>query len=400
MSRIYTDNFQVIKNEIEYLLNAIYSCNDKYDKLNLYSACELLIYVYWSYNKEGIDYYRKLNKYKSFILEQRNRIKQINSKYLADFLSKKDFHLDFCEQFLADIREIEYADLEYFLPAGLQYEEEEKYDIFKEFLEKYHPSTIELFDFLVNTGKIFYTSDLSNEDTTNSYDTSGINIFNIYGKDYYLFIKEQASSAIELSSLAHEFGHTVDYENILATNSKKDYSYYTFKSPFVETISSMFEMEFCEFCLDNHIETKYIKNNLQEYYLNIIDHLSELNLICHLPDSIFKCDKYKKVSKEKLYNTAKKSCELAVDFDNFCNPNELNYGYNIEYGYGRFLATYFSYLRKNNPSKYIDNFDNFLKFRNNYFPTDMYQRLGTSIEEMVDIVKEEINSKDVKIYLK
>ena len=33
----------------------------------------------------------------------------------ADFLSKKDFHIDFCERFVDDISEIEYIDLEHFL---------------------------------------------------------------------------------------------------------------------------------------------------------------------------------------------------------------------------------------------------------------------------------------------
>ena len=94
MTNIYTGDYQVLKNEINYLLDRIYNYNDKYDNLNLYSICELLIYEYWSYNDDGIDYYRRLNRCKSFISQQRNRIKQLNSKSLNDFISKKGVHLD------------------------------------------------------------------------------------------------------------------------------------------------------------------------------------------------------------------------------------------------------------------------------------------------------------------
>ena len=400
MSKIYTGDYTVIKNEIEYLLDMIYKSNDKYDSLNLYSSCELLIYEYWCHNPDGIDYYRKLNRFKSFIATQRNKINQLNSNSYNDFISKRDSYLDFSESFLNGVAEIDYIDLDYNLQRKIKFSQEDEYSIFLDFLMQYYSNYIELFSHLIKTKRIFYSQSLDEEDKSDLYDTSGISIFNSYNKDYYIFIKENLSSTSELSALAHEFGHIVDYENLLETNSKKDYSYYTFRSPFIETISSMFELDFCDFCLHNHFETKYINKILQDFYLNTIYHFNELNLLCRLENSILKSDKYRNVSKEKLYSIAKNSCELAVDYDDFCDPCELNHNYNIEYGYGRFLAIFFSYLRKNDSSRFSDSFKKFLILRNNYFPTDLCEQLGTTKEEMTKIFKDEINSKDVKIYIK
>ena len=401
MPSIYTDDFSDIRNRINYLLNAIYEDNDKYDKINLYCACELLICEYWRYNADGINYYRKLNKYKNFINKQKMQIKQLNAKFLQDFIDKKDFHLNFCEEFLNDFSELEYIDLGDYVPinGGMQIYEEDEYLIFKEFLTKYHPEFVEMFDYLIKTNKIFLTDNLNN-DIDVGYQSSGINIFNAFDMDYYIFIQEQPSVILQLSSLAHEFGHTIDYMNLIQTHSKKDYSYYTFKSSFIETISCMIEMEFCEYCLDNHLDTKFVKDNLQKFYINILHNINELNLICHLPNNVLKNDKYKKVSKEKLYKIAQDNCELAVDYDEFIEPSELNYNYDLQYGYGRALATYFSYLRKNKPSKYLEAFGNFTKIRHDYIQPNIFEQLQTTSSEMSKIVKEEINSKDVKIYIK
>ena len=400
MANIYNGNYEVMKQEIEYLLNSIHKSNDSYDKLNLYSACELLIYSYWSANPDGINYYRQLEHNKAFILEQRNRIKRLESNSLNDFLSKKEFHLDFCERFLKGVSEIEYSDLSSYKYGNTKIAPSDKYALFIEFLENYYPNYIELFNYLVNNGRIFKINSLEEAESNYSYDASGVSIYNPYSLEYYIFVKENKVSGIELASLAHEFGHVCDYENLIDNTSKKDYSYYTFKSPFIETISSMFELEFSDFCINNHLDINATKADLQDFYLNIIYHFSELNLICNLPDYILKSDKYKNISKEKLYKIASESCELAVDCDDFCEPQELNYNYNIEYGYGRFLATYFNYLRKNNPSKFSESFDRFLKIRNGYFPENLYQELGTTIEDMSKIVKEEISSSDIKIYIK
>lgn len=400
MANIYNGNYRIMQEEIEYLLNAIHKTNNIYDKLNLYGACELLIFEYWTNNPDGINYYRKLNHNKSFISEQRNKIQRLNANAFKDFISKKDFYLNFCETFLHGITDIDYLDLSSDKYGVTKINSDDKYDVFVEFLTKYYPDFIELFNYLVTDKRIFNIESFCEDDLQHNYSTGGISIYNPYCLNYYIFVKENPVIGIELTSLAHEFGHICDYENLISIGSKKDYSYYTFKSPFIETISSMMELQFSDFCIDHHIDEKAIKADLQDFYLNIIYHFNELNLICNLPDSILRSDKYKNVSKEKLYKIATENCEIAVDFADFCEPQELNYEYNIEYGYGRLLATYFTYLRKNDPSKYIESFDKFLKLRNGYFPRNFCKQIGTNSEEMSKIVKEEINAKDVKIYIK
>lgn len=285
------------------------------------------------------------------------------------------------------------------MPPGILLDENTKYEIFTDFLKEKHPNLLEYFNNLILEKTIFEIEQLEIEDTK-CYHTGGMNIINPISESYYIFLHKCESDIIELTSLAHEYGHTIDYLNLTSHVTKKDFSYYPFKSIFIETISSLYEKEFLDFAIRNHLDTKHAKSQLQNYYINIIFHFNEMNLLCNLPESILKHDKYKNMPKEKLYSIARSSCDVLTDYEDFPEPSELNLFYNLEYGYGKLLATYFSYLEKNDKDKFYDSINAFLEMRSGYFPKDFYQRLGTNLVELSKIVKEEINSSDVKIKIK
>ena len=397
--KIFTGDSNIIKEEMEEILNLLpYSYNPA--KISNYIATLTeLIDAYRLLGHDSTDYINKMDKKVIRNLLAIGYTKGLEKKEITSLIKNERLHNELENQFFSPDEEVLVEDIE--LPEGIKLDEKQKYEIFMDFLKENHPSCKSIFEWLIQEKRIYEIdkTSLKNE-TEETASTSAITIYNLNKKNFHILVSKCNSDILQLSALSHENGHVIDGVHGISTKGIKDMNHYLYKNHFIEVISSIYEKDFLDFAIRNNIDKNLSLDALQSYYLDIFYHFDEMNLIHHLPKNIIINGNYKKITKKKLYELVNKKGEVLVDFDELPAPSELDYSFNISYGYGKALATYFTNLRKNNKNKFETVFSKFLDLRMDYFSEDFYNKLGISAEEVGNSIKNEIESSDVKIYTK
>ena len=176
--------------------------------------------------------------------------------------------------------------------------------------------------------------------------------------------------------------------------------YYSTKSIFIETLSSMYEKDFLDYLIRNSIYKRKAIERITDFYGNMYDELNNIALSCNIPDRLLRREKYKKVTREKLYRMVSEEAELLVPLEEFPLPQSIDVLESLKYGYGEVLATYFLRLKKTDYDKYQDEFSKFMELRTDYFPKNFLEKIGTKQNTLAQTIDEEIMDSPCKIIIK
>lgn len=229
-------------------------------------------------------------------------------------------------------------------------------------------------------------------------ETCGYTIWNNYMKKNHILLLEKDNNIKLLATLAHELGHVCDNCNMHNKN-KNMRSKYLSISPFVETLSILEEKRFIEFLIEEGIDKKRSINMLTNLYQKMYDNLPKITVLSLIPDNMLRRDKYASMEKEDFYNNVP---GLLYDASDTFLPEPKEYSIidNPRYGYGTAIAIYLDAIRKADKFSYQEKLSKFMGLRGGYISSDFFDRLGTSIQEMSDIVTDEIEATNKNILIK
>ncbi len=387
---LFSGDKEVIKKDILELTDAVNHSRNSSESMHIYNLLQTLSYFYSFFDEKGYDYFKKSTyNFKDFVSKQdaifSSKLKRANKNYIENKL----FHQEFIDS-LMDGKTIEYPTSLLAITNDYDFNDKEMYDILTSFLNSYNRGSNKLLDQLIEEKRIHKTSLYG--------DTRGITISNYYLENYHVFISDE-DNLESLIALVHEFGHVVDSNNLLHSFPKKVAYNYFIKSSFLETISSLYEKDFCDFLIKEKIYPNATREYLVDYYHSMYTMFDYAEITASLPDNLLKNQKYRCISKEKLIEKLYET-NYYVNEEDMPYPSELEMYSDIEYGYGKFLATYFSYLKKHDTTKFSEQFDRFLNIRGDYFRPDFLEYIGTNRNDAIKIVEEEINSSTSKVIVK
>ena len=388
---LFTGDSDVIEEDIKELLDSNNHSRNQMESLHIFNMIETLGYFYKYLDDTGYDYLsRNLYNYKDFVSKQYDNDARKEKQAINNLIMNKKHHIDFVAD-LMDDKDISYP-ISY-ISASNDYSisDDEMYNILTNFFRYYNIGTKILLDKLIMSRRIHKV--LLNGDTR------GYTISNYYNDKYHVFIgiDEDIYSMI---TLTHELGHVGDSKNLYSCFSKKEAYGYHKKSLFIETISSLYEKDFSDFLIHEKIYPAVVRDYLVDYYATMYQSFDYADIACNLPDKLLKNYKYRKISKEKLIDILLCIPNVEIDIDNMISPSELDPISDLKYGYGKFLGTYFSYLKKNDKDKFNDQFNRFLDIRSDYFRPDFLEYIGVNRMDAVKIVEYEINSSTSKVIVK
>ena len=314
----------------------------------------------------------------------------MHNKNLDNFIENKDEHLSLVNCVFNDNKDICIPILDEYLEEEFL-SDEEMYEIMSDyFLSANDMIGYETLKKTVEENKM-YMLELDN------FSCSGITFLNTFLNDFRVIIDEATiSNSIGLmTTIMHEIGHVIDY-----TYLRNNLVYYSTKSIFIETLSSMYEKDFLDYLIRNSIYKRKAIERITDFYGNMYDELNSIALSCNIPDRLLRREKYKKVTREKLYRMVSEEAELLVPLEEFPLPQSIDVLESLKYGYGEVLATYFLRLKKTDYDKYQDEFSKFMELRTDYFPKNFLEKIGTKQNTLAQTVDEEIMDSPCKIMIK
>ncbi len=389
---LFSKNYDTLNEEIKKLLEE-FNHHHNYQETSYIFLLLYTMIFFNNYNeKEKINYTHKLSKnYHHF----QNKLESQNKRqkyFLKDFINNKEFYQKFLYLFLDNEKEI-YMPADDYLYDDNFLTETDMYEIAIDFLKNYHPTAINLFNELISNKRLYLL------DKDNQYDCQGISIYNFLYKSYFVFIAND-NDINSLISIMHELGHIIDDINIPINTPNKEIYDYHFKSTYIEVISSMYEKEFIDFLIKENINPKVASLYLTNYYQTMYDDFECLNLLSYLPNSLLQNEKYKTKDKFKITEALLENPDIYFEQSEFLNPNILDLKTHLNYGYGKFFATYFSSLRKESYSDFQSQFSKFLTLRLKNLDSDIFKNLGTTMDLAISQVESEINQSSTKIKIK
>lgn len=388
---IFTGDLKVIEEDIKELLDSLNRGRSQMESLHIFNMIQTLGYFYKGLDVNCYDYLsRDLFKNKDFVSKQYDNNSRKEKLIFKNLIENKKHHIDFVSDVMDD-KDIDYPESYMSISDDYSFSDDEMYNILTSFFKNYNASTKVLLDKLIR-GKRIHKVPLYSE-------TRGYTISNYYNDKYHVFvgIDEDIYSMIVL---VHELGHVADGKNIYHSFSKKEaYGYYK-KSLFIETISSLYEKDFADFLIEEKIHPAVVRDYLIDYYANMYQSFDYADIACNLPDKLLLNNKYKNISRDKLIDILLSIPNVEIDVDNMVSPNELDPISDLKYGYGKFLGTYFSYLKKHDNDKFNEQFNRFLGIRSDYFRSDFLEYIGVDRSDAIKMVEDEINSSTSKIIVK
>lgn len=386
---LFAGDKEIIKKDILELTDAVNHSRNQSESMHIYNLLQTLSYFYSFFDESKYDYFKKSTcNFKDFVSKQNAVFSGKMKKSIDNYLENKIFHQEFVDS-LMDGKKIEYP-LQMSLTSEYNFTDEEMHDLLAIFLETYNCGSKDLLDWLIEEKRI-HKVPLYGE-------TRGVTISNFYLENYHVFISDE-NNLDALLALSHEFGHVIDSNNISHNNPKKVAYNYFVKSLFLEAISSLYEKDFADFLIKEKIYPNAVRSYLINYYHTMYTTFDYAQITACLPDNLLKRQKYRNMDREKLLAKLKETDYIVYEED-MPYPSELDMFTDLEYGYGKFIATYFSYMRKNDPGKFNDQFERFLNIRSDYFRPDFLEYIGTDSDTAIKIVEEEINASTSKIIVK
>lgn len=386
---LFTDDVSFIEKQINYLKEQIHHGYNLEDKSSIIYSLQVLDCIsYCLTNKTNLT--KKTYRNKDIVIKVNTRDRKMHNKNLDNFIENKDEHLSLVNCVFNDNKDICIPILDEYLEEEFL-SDEEMYEIMSDyFLSANDMIGYETLKKTVEENKM-YMLELDN------FSCSGITFLNTFLNDFRVIIDEATiSNSIGLmTTIMHEIGHVIDY-----TYLRNNLVYYSTKSIFIETLSSMYEKDFLDYLIRNSIYKRKAIERITDFYGNMYDELNSIALSCNIPDRLLRREKYKKVTREKLYRMVSEEAELLVPLEEFPLPQSIDVLESLKYGYGEVLATYFLRLKKTDYDKYQDEFSKFMELRTDYFPKNFLEKIGTTKEFFATAIDEEIMDSACKIMIK
>ena len=387
---LFIGDKDVIKNDILYLTDIMNHSRNQSESMHIYNLLQTLSYFYSFFDENDYDYFKKSTcNFKSFVSKQNIHFNDKLKKAIKNYVSNKSYHQEFIDA-LMDNKEIRYP-VNISLYHNYDLTDEKMYKLLTAFLNDYNHGSIDLLNKLIEEKRV--------HKTTLYGETRGITVSNHYMNNHHVFISDE-NDLDSLIAFAHEFGHVVDANNLLHNFPKKVAYNYFVKSLFLETISSLYEKDFADFLIKEKVYPNATRSYLIDYYHTMYTTFDYAQVTASLPDNLLLQEKYKRISKEKLMSALDSNPDIDIINDDLPYPTELDIFTDLKYGYGKFMATYFSYLRKHDASSFNNQFNKFLSIRPDYFRPDFLEYIGTNRDYAIKIVEEEINSSTSKVIVK
>lgn len=386
---IFTGDKKILKEEIESLLKLIESTNIK--SLPAYQTVESMIYFYELLATKETNYFETLLKmnYEEVLAVGR----RMEDNKIQNIITTRKEHENLLSLFNHSFEELDSFVLEEENNIEKVPNEKEMYEIISDFFRDCNKKAALLFDFLIKGKRIF---ELPKEEE----EGKAYNLFNIFQNNFYIFIKNNGNIVTTMTRIVHEIGHAMDELQFLSLGERKQCNYYTNKSSLVEVISTIYEKEFLDFLLEKGIYKEYAQQEMKVYFSSLRFFAEQADFLFYLPNDLLKMDNYKNVSKQDLIKYLEDYCSLLVDHDAMYDPSDLDLCDALKCYYGFALSSYFTNLKKQDSQQYQENFHNFLKLRAGYFPSNFLERMGTTPQELTNIVRADCEKFSSKIIIK
>lgn len=386
---LFTDDVSFIEKQINYLKEQIHHGYNLEDKSSIIYSLQVLDCISY-YLTSKTDLTKKTCRNKDIVIKVNTRDRKMHNKNIDNFIENKTEHLSLVNSIFNDNKDICIPVLDEYLEEKFL-SDEEMYEIMNDyFLSKKDLVGYELLKKTVEENKMYMIA-------LDTFSFSGITFLNTFLNDFRVIIDEATiSNSIDLmTTIIHEMGHIIDY-----TYLRNNLVYYSTKSIFIETLSSMYEKDFLDYLIRNSIYKRKAIERITDFYGNMYDDVNNIALSCNIPDSLLRREKYKKVTREKLYRKVSEEAELLVPLEGFPLPQSIDVLESLKYGYGKALATYFLRLKKTDYDKYQDEFSKFMELRTDYFPKNFLEKIGTKQNTLAQTIDEEIMDSPCKIIIK
>lgn len=386
---LFTDDVSFIEKQINYLKEQIHHGYNLEDKSSIIYSLQVLDCISY-YLTSKTDLTKKTCRNKDIVIKVNSRDRKMHNKNIDNFIENKTEHLSLVNSIFNDNKDICIPVLDEYLEEKFL-SDEEMYEIMNDyFLSKNDLVGYELLKKTVEENKMYMIA-------LDTFSFSGITFLNTFLNDFRVIIDEATiSNSIDLmTTIIHEMGHIIDY-----TYLRNNLVYYSTKSIFIETLSSMYEKDFLDYLIRNSIYKRKAIERITDFYGNMYDDVNNIALSCNIPDSLLRREKYKKVTREKLYRKVSEEAELLVPLEGFPLPQSIDVLESLKYGYGKALATYFLRLKKTDYDKYQDEFSKFMELRTDYFPKNFLEKIGTKQNTLAQTIDEEIMDSPCKIIIK
>ena len=384
--KIYSGDINSLRKQIEMHFDYIHKNKNKVETLELISNIEVLLSTEEYMNQNRSNYWKRLKSCRNLVVEQIVKTNRLNDKYIDEFIKYKNFHYNFITDLFEKI-DYEVLDDAILKEDVEDIEEYKMYTSISDFLVKNKDDELlNSFNNLIDKKQIYelYLKD---------YKYSGIHLNSTINKEHYIFINRYYDSFEQMTNLVHELGHIKDNEELLKFQSKKNLIYYNFKSAMSEVISSFYEVKFLSFLLDSGLYKERSTTSLVDYDYFILSQLGLVKILSSLDDDILRHENYKELDKETFYNILINKendgyDDIIEDYDIFDNVN---------YGYGRLIALYFSHLEKSDKEKFLDVYQKFNINKFDYFNPSFFSKIGIREDDIITGVNQELKDQSTKI---
>ena len=386
---LFTDDINFIEKQINYLKEQIHHGHNLENKSSIIYSLQVLDCISY-YLTSKTDLTKKTCRNKDIVIKVNTRDRKMHNKNIDNFIENKTEHLSLVNSIFNDNKDICIPVLDEYLEEKFL-SDEEMYEIMNDyFLIKNDLVGYELLKKSVEENNMYMIA-------LDTFSFSGITFFNTFLNDFRVIIDEATiSNSIDLmTTIIHEMGHIIDY-----TYLRNNLVYYSTKSIFIETLSSMYEKDFLDYLIRNSIYKRKAIERITDFYGNMYDDVNNIALSCNIPDNLLRREKYKKVTREKLYRKVSEEAELLVPLEEFPLPQSIDVLESLKYGYGKALATYFLRLKKTDYDEYQDEFSKFMELRTDYFPKNFLEKIGTKQNTLAQTIDEEIMDSPCKIIIK
>lgn len=372
--KIFSDNVDTIKKELELIEDNLVKINNRSisDNIEVLEAFyQLLRDVNGEEDEDAANTLISYDAYRDMKLQER---KQLQKKNIANFINFKDFHKFFSGRVL-DLYD---ADFDYFFEKNLYLNEEHMLEIMCDFLNEEFKQADKLID-LIKENKIYRANIISTE----GVEPAGYTMFDYITKNSFVLVQDLNSiKDIDfMRIIVHEFGHVVDNLN-KNCSSRKDIVNYYWLSNYPEVYSLMYEKLFYDYLLKHRMYIDSTKFNLKRYYFDIYDQFNTLEYISSLEDRLLINERYKKDEKSIIDQMVVLDdgtvCLNDAILDDFKEANK--------YSYGGIMANYFANLKHQDEEEFKRQFNIFKLNRFELFNSNIFEKIGTSPEEMLKVL--------------
>lgn len=382
--KLVTGDLKVIEEEAELLIGELYKKQNLSERIATISSLDILSDLYYDvmgFRSKKIEKYKK-NKYVYEEVMTKQKIQ--SNQFIQNFIQNKEFHNLVINDLLYEMNErVEKLTS---IEEGIILSHREMYEIMREYLSRKNMDGY--LDDVISKKRIFYGNP--------SEFCVGYMAYNVVQHVPHILINKDMNSVEMMATIVHEVGHIKDNFDLFKKADFKTANDYFMKSIYSEVISKRVEKEFLEFLIDQEIASEDCCCMVEDYYLDITQHLEALLILTNLDSQLLRREKHRNLSLAQIITSVVgKDTIVGIDEDLFF-PDQLDLFRSLAYGYGGMLALYFDNLKKEDKDKYEYYYHNFLTKRANWFSKEDFTTFVEDYQQLPDMIARKME-KDIKV---